>query len=148
MQGERTIYNASFALDGIPVFDLSKAQCAKTTPKQGAWMRVDLKQEYGITAVRAVRGWSNVRARVGNNIITNSVMNPQCGPEALHGTRTWYIYSCNGTTLNGRYINLIRYKDAAMFGDTQGSLIVCELEFFYGKPNFHKTVALTIGIVY
>lgn len=125
VQGNGTIHNASFALDGTPVFDLNSTQCSKTTEERGSWMRVDLKKEYRVYAIRAVSGWSHVRARVGNNETTNTDVNGQCGPEAVGSTNTWHTFVCNGTGISGRYINMITYTDSG--------LVVCELDLFYGK---------------
>lgn len=125
-EGLTGVTPSRLAIDGEPVFNLGSNQCSKSTVHYDAWLHVDLKEVYSVTAIRTISG-SNVSVVVGNNLVTNETNNSLCGEATKEDSDEWHTYSCI-PTIDGRYVNLIRFDEQ----DLPTTLVVCELEIFYG----------------
>lgn len=135
--GEIPIRPGRFAIDGLPNSVhgqvLWNTSCAGTTKAINPWLRVDLKNVYMISRVRAIifgSSGQNVTVHVGNTLTNNSNDLHLCG-SPRYGARYslarafWRDVNCTPPVW-GRYIAFQRTVD-------RGYLEICEIVFDYGE---------------
>ena len=127
--------SATLAIDGSPKNVTGQMiddfDCASTKYSLNPWLRVDLKNEYLVSRVRAIlitqRG-RYVYVHVGNSLMNNGNDNHNCGrapyDSFTYHDAIWRDVSCN-PPVRGRYINLQRKV-------LNHILRVCEVAFNYG----------------
>lgn len=125
------------AIDGLPIIVsggiIRSSICAATARANNPWLRVELRDRYLVSLVRAIifgSSGENVYVRVGDSLTNDGNDNAICGSPPFGGTTDnirraiWRDVYCKPPVW-GKYINFQRIVELSF-------LEICEVAFYYG----------------
>ncbi|KAL1272084.1 hypothetical protein QQF64_031100 [Cirrhinus molitorella] len=126
-------WGAHSAIDGIKHAPGAASSCTCTNAEKNPWWRLDLLDNYYITAVIITNRadccperLNGAEIRIGNSLENNGNSNPICAVVTSIPAGASYGYSC--PYMEGRYVNIIIPGDKKV-------LTLCEVEVYRGFPE-------------